>query len=109
MVGGGVVGLSVALELAKRGREVVVCEKETAIAVAERLRTAIEESLIPTTDHPDIEITVSLGVAQLDDSSVDYCQWLVNADKALYQAKQSGRNKCPLFECANNRQPQCSP
>jgi diguanylate cyclase len=78
--------------------------KETAVAVAQRLRAAIEKSLISTTDQHTIKITVSLGVALLNDNTQDCSQWIDNADKALYQAKQSGRNRSILFECENNRQ-----
>ncbi len=84
-------------------------EKEVAIGVAEHLRKAIEESLIATSNQACIEITVSIGLAQLTNHIKTYDQWLESADSALYQAKQSGRNKCKLYECANNRQPQRLP
>ncbi|PCI59684.1 MAG: FAD-dependent oxidoreductase [Kordiimonadales bacterium] len=40
VIGGGVVGLSIAQELAKQGREVVVCEKETTIGTGVSARNS---------------------------------------------------------------------
>ncbi|GAA3924150.1 diguanylate cyclase [Litoribacillus peritrichatus] len=78
--------------------------KEPAIAIAERLRVTIEESLIYINTGQYLEVTASLGVAMLDNTVESYDQWLCNADKALYQAKNSGRNRTVLYECENNRQ-----
>ncbi|WP_243544906.1 sensor domain-containing diguanylate cyclase [Pseudodesulfovibrio tunisiensis] len=78
------------------GEEFAVLLPETgmnsAMEVAERLRIAVENSSIAT-QSGDISITVSIGVATLNQevSSVEIL--LKNADIALYQAKQTGRNK----------------
>lgn len=65
---------------------------ETAMQVAERIRIKAAEL---TTIYQDISIkfTVSIGltVKIMDDSSIN--SMLHRADKALYQAKNSGRNK----------------
>ncbi|WP_158091780.1 ligand-binding sensor domain-containing diguanylate cyclase [Idiomarina sp. A28L] len=64
------------------------CEESQDIC--ERIRQAIEG-----TDFADINngihITASIGVAELDDD-FDYQSLMVRADKALYEAKGSGRN-----------------
>jgi len=74
------------------GEEFVVvamgADQESAREIAENLRNMIEESDFIT----DRKITVSLGVAELSEKErVD--DWLGRGDKALYQAKETGRNK----------------
>jgi diguanylate cyclase (GGDEF)-like protein/PAS domain S-box-containing protein len=63
---------------------------EDATFLAERLRKTIDEQ-----SHlfPDRGITVSIGVAALDDSIGDVDEILRNADVALYRAKHNGRNR----------------
>ena len=56
----------------------------------ERLREAIAKTTI-TTDQADIHITVSVGIASSHQTH-NYKTLLQLADKALYQAKQNGRN-----------------
>jgi diguanylate cyclase (GGDEF)-like protein len=58
---------------------------------AERLRAAVEALAIP---HPGGGVvTVSVGVAGLDDGSRRPDELLELADRALYRAKESGRNR----------------
>ncbi len=64
-----------------------------ATIVAERLRTAVEQRKF-TFGGQDIPVTISLGVASIPDSGVnDHAAFLAAADKALYEAKRSGRNR----------------
>lgn len=67
-------------------------ENGSALEVAERLRLSIERSSIETTAG-SLNITVSIGVSSMapDITSVD--KLLKRADVALYDAKQSGRNR----------------
>jgi diguanylate cyclase (GGDEF)-like protein len=61
-----------------------------AVAVAERVRVAVERAGFP---HPDAEtgvLTVSIGVAA---ESGDAGTLLAHADAALYEAKRTGRNR----------------
>lgn len=68
-------------------------DQKEAAEVAERLRLSIAAARIPLNDGLPITITVSIGVASLA-SSDDNLDVLMNmADKALYQAKNSGRNR----------------
>ena len=65
-----------------------------ALEAAERLRTDIAAQRIATQrgDEPSIGITVSIGVAEVQDGeSAD--SLVERADAALYQAKASGRNR----------------
>lgn len=68
-------------------------EAEGAQQVAEQIRQAISESKIVHNDN-HIPLTVSIGVsADIIDSDEHPMLLLEQADKALYQAKRSGRNK----------------
>ncbi|GAB4538075.1 MAG: hypothetical protein Fur002_00970 [Anaerolineales bacterium] len=72
-----------------------------AAQVAERIRFAIESLRVPTVKG-DLHITVSVGVAQMNDSqrngSKQTLDMLVhNADEAMYASKQAGRNRVTLF------------
>jgi len=78
------------------GEEFAVILPETdcadACKTAERLRLRIEEKPFITT-HGELSLTISLGVAELDDDIPDLAILLDLADSALYIAKQSGRNR----------------
>jgi diguanylate cyclase (GGDEF)-like protein len=63
-----------------------------AYELLDRLRKLVEEEIFNKSKVP-IRATISVGVAQLDLSDkapVDFCE---RADKALYKAKESGRNR----------------
>lgn len=67
-----------------------------AVEAAERLRMAITNAKVPLESGLPIHFTVSIGVASLA-SKDDNMDTLLNlADKALYEAKESGRNKVCL-------------
>ncbi len=66
---------------------------EEAKMVAERLRKAVEAKKIETSDKKLINVTISLGVAEYKEKD-----FIENADKALYKAKESGRNKVIVYE-----------
>jgi two-component system, cell cycle response regulator len=70
-----------------------------AQVVAERIRQSIAETPLTLSSGRTLEVTVSIGLAALDHGSaresVDTAakQFLARADKALYEAKQNGRNR----------------
>lgn len=64
---------------------------EGAIELAERIRSRMETGLQVRYDGQAIGVTVSLGVAQLQ-AGEDFAGLLKRADRALYRAKQGGRN-----------------
>jgi diguanylate cyclase (GGDEF)-like protein len=64
---------------------------QVAIQVAERLRKAISRFDIKTNSNL-IKVTISLGVAELNDELTDLPALISAADKYMFQAKQSGRN-----------------
>ncbi|MDZ4159749.1 MAG: sensor domain-containing diguanylate cyclase, partial [Anaerolineaceae bacterium] len=67
-------------------------DNAAARLTAERLRLSIEAEPIPTERAP-LDLTVSIGVASLEDETPDLRTLIEKADQALYQAKQGGRNR----------------
>ena len=70
------------------------CNIEMAGKKSEKIRHAIE-LLKPD----DLFVSVSIGVAEVDENDEDFQSILERADKALYQAKNNGRNQ---VICAEN-------
>lgn len=67
-------------------------EAETEI-VAERIRSAIEEMLVCSKKGEPLTVTVSIGVALVNSVGCDLRNLKEAADKALYEAKHTGRNR----------------
>lgn len=67
------------------------CTITKATEVAERLRLEIESTNI-TYEGKTISVTISIGMSCIYDDDKDIDDVLVRADKALYEAKESGRN-----------------
>lgn len=86
--------------LARYGGEEFVCvlantPLEGAMTLAENLRLAVEQAALKH-EHSDVAniISVSLGVSTLSPSADNQPEKLIKAaDEALYQAKETGRNK----------------
>lgn len=67
---------------------------EECLQVVEKMREAIKKTGFHFRNQA-ITITASCGLAEFrDGDSVE--QWFERADKALYKAKQEGRNRCEL-------------
>jgi diguanylate cyclase (GGDEF)-like protein len=69
---------------------------ERANQVADRLRTAIMETPIDTGEK-QISISVSLGLAELDEDCADLQGLVARADLALYVAKDTGRARVTVW------------
>jgi diguanylate cyclase (GGDEF)-like protein len=73
----------------------------TAVDLAERLRQVVETSvMVPADeqeDRPAVTISVSIGIAGLDQQIVDRQSLTEKTDEALYRAKQQGRNRVVVF------------
>ncbi|BEU97028.1 PAS domain-containing protein [Acidovorax sp. DW039] len=63
---------------------------QEALAIGERLRQALEQSQVVTDAGEVIRVTMSIGVSTVMENSADT---LARADAALYEAKNTGRNK----------------
>lgn len=87
------------------GEELLLLMPETpsdaALAVAHRLVSGIADLKLIHDESPIGHLTISVGVSAFDfgdtpDQSLD--QLIDRADKALYQAKQSGRNQALMLD-----------
>ena len=69
-------------------------DRNEAWGVAERIRSAIQFQPTILNDDLKIELTVSIGIAEFDRSrDANQSAFFERADKALYTAKQTGRNR----------------
>lgn len=72
-------------------------DREGSMNIAERIRKNIENLRIPH-DGEDITITCSIGVSSIPDNQpVDVKEFLKQADQALYEAKDKGRNQVRFY------------
>jgi diguanylate cyclase (GGDEF)-like protein len=84
------------------GEEFAVCLPQTsideAIIACERLRVNIEHTpIIASNSNQKIYITMSIGLTACINSDSTLGDLLSQADNALYQAKNTGRNKIVVF------------
>ena len=64
---------------------------EGAEVLADRIRERIESMVVETAIG--VRVTASLGVAAFKSTDADQMDWIARADRALYGAKESGRNR----------------
>ena len=75
------------------------CPHKHAMVIAERIRVAVEEHPFPIHTNQVLHITVSIGVSTFPDTiSPESEEIFEQADKALYLAKRTGRNKVCDFQ-----------
>lgn len=70
---------------------------EDAVILAERLRSAIQNEKVMV-NHTIIKYTVSLGVAVYGVHGQTKQELIIAADRALYDAKNSGRNRVAIAQ-----------
>jgi len=79
------------------GEEFSICTQNTSrngtMVLAEKIKFAIENTPLLCKNNQKIYITVSMGIAEYKDTLINLIK---NADDALYQAKNTGRNKIIL-------------
>jgi diguanylate cyclase (GGDEF)-like protein len=68
---------------------------QQAMVIAERIRIGIEEKELKVADNL-VNITASFGVAELNSKKQKFSELFNDADVALYQAKNNGRNQVTL-------------
>jgi diguanylate cyclase (GGDEF)-like protein len=79
-------------------------ELGSAVVVAERIRASIADLPFPINTGVTLDVTVSIGVATLTETDRSEPietmaqQLIAKADHALYEAKESGRNRVISFE-----------
>jgi diguanylate cyclase (GGDEF)-like protein len=69
--------------------------KEEVIAKAEELRKVFENNFME--NENSYGMTVSIGVSIIENNRYDYGEVFSNVDKALYAAKNEGRNKVVII------------
>jgi len=67
--------------------------RETAHFIAERIRHSIAHASFRISNEAQLHLTVSIGLAQATPHDQHVVDLLVRADKALYRAKENGRNQ----------------
>lgn len=82
------------------GEEFLICFQNTntklAFEMVERLRIGISEMQINVNENQFINITASFGISSIEsDSSIEHS--IEYADKALYKAKNAGRNNTQIW------------
>ncbi len=85
------------------GEEFVVLLPETsqedAVVAAERICQAIADKSLPTdTDLGAVSVTVSIGVTHLKNKAESLKDLVNEADQALYEAKETGRNRVCVYQ-----------
>jgi two-component system, cell cycle response regulator len=82
------------------GEEFVILLPETALysarIAAEKVRRAIERDKFKYKPGNSLQVTISIGIAAFDgnEKQLSTKELLKKADDKLYEAKESGRNKC---------------
>lgn len=69
--------------------------KEEAFQVAERIFSNVKRSVDGLTTF--MKVTVSVGIAVLDEEFTDKKMLLEAADKSLYEAKRLGKNRVAMY------------
>jgi diguanylate cyclase (GGDEF)-like protein len=73
-------------------------DKVGAYLAAERLREAVERQPFPGAEtQPQKKLTISIGLASYPEHGLSDDEILNRADKALYFAKESGRNRTIIY------------
>ncbi|MBD3379142.1 MAG: diguanylate cyclase [Candidatus Omnitrophica bacterium] len=87
-------GIEEARSVAKRLRTIT----DKAVDVAGRIKDTIEQTPIKF-EGKELNVTLSMGVASFDGNEKYKPEFLISdADHALYQSKENGRNQITLFD-----------
>jgi diguanylate cyclase (GGDEF)-like protein len=70
-------------------------DAQTALQVARKIMDAFRDTIV--LDGHSLTITSSIGISLYPDHGADIDTILKNADSAMYQAKQAGRNQYQLY------------
>jgi len=95
-IGANVRGIDLACRYGGEEFVVVMPDTDTSFAysISERLRQSIETTPVKISRSPHVlNITISIGIASLENGDASAEALLRRADQALYRAKRSGRNK----------------
>ncbi|HSM07996.1 MAG TPA: sensor domain-containing diguanylate cyclase [Gemmatimonadota bacterium] len=74
------------------------CDRDLAIAIADRVRERIRHLALEGIPESDIDLSASVGIAFFPEDGQDPKTLMRAADDALYAAKRSGRDRVVLAE-----------
>lgn len=84
------------------GEEFAILLPETgskqAMEAAERLRIAVSNGRVAMQDNLSLQVTASFGVTTVNTDQANLDTLLNQADQALYQAKNDGRNRVCMYQ-----------
>jgi len=85
------------------GEEFIMClfntDSASVMRAAERFRHLIKSFEFSSNNHPNLRVTVSIGVAIYPQASIITIDELIKAaDNALYRSKVEGRDRVSLYE-----------
>ncbi|WP_143495394.1 GGDEF domain-containing protein, partial [Pseudomonas sp. PE-S1G-1] len=69
---------------------------EQAAQVMERMREVFSNYRNP--EIPELRVSLSIGLASFQSTFTDAAMWLNAADRALYAAKDTGRNRVNISD-----------
>lgn len=72
--------------------------EERALEIAERLRKEVESIHMDDGKGNQVSVTISIGVAFSHDVEKDFEQFIEQADSAMYEAKNRGRNTTYVYK-----------
>lgn len=78
-------------------------DRAGAMQTAERIRRSVEASSFDVRGK-EVQITVSLGLASYPHDGADVDMIVGKADKALYRAKRTGRNRVAAYEISDDEE-----
>jgi diguanylate cyclase (GGDEF)-like protein len=70
---------------------------QQALETTERIRETIGRSPLKSPAGTDVQVTMSFGIAVLGRHTQEHDDLIKKADKALYMAKERGRNRVEIF------------
>lgn len=69
----------------------------TAVKFAEAIRRKIEKHSVKIDESKELKVTLSLGIAEVNDESDEISSIFNKVDSALYAAKRNGRNRIETY------------
>jgi diguanylate cyclase (GGDEF)-like protein/PAS domain S-box-containing protein len=76
--------------------------EQDVFCVAERIQNELSRAFV--LDNHEVIISASIGISMYPESGMDSRTLIMNADTAMYRAKEQGRNNCLLYsETMNTR------
>lgn len=79
------------------------CSADNAAALAERMVNCYHQVMFPSKGNKEAALTLSVGISDYPGHSNNITELIDGADKALFMAKEAGRNQVKVFKNALNK------